>query len=419
MGKVKDKTPKKINPKSWLFKCSIVLWVIQLLPCTGCLWNCLKRLIVSIVFEDELSNIAQLLSNNKDFFGTAIWTLTTVLSAFLVSFYNQQQQRHYGVSQRRIIAYDAGTHLIPICIIVNIGVVLLMTRDYYSTGIAAFYFRALSSIILQLILISYCIYITSHDHSLKVIKEVEILRFKDQIEKDTAKEYKRGETPYLFIIPLILDGEEADYEKYDALKDMLSDSLKKIHSEALIPYLIDNFRVISEWMTKNDTNQQYLYGLVSGLLNNASNWESKSIATLSLDKSEVIISCMILATGSNDRHFSSLWDVVTNMIKNEEKEAFSLLRVTLEFMINRLGYGREGLSPITAEKIRRVFIDKESDIASRESQYCEWLNMLFPTGDSEEDIQKDVNVIINRVKSEPVPDVKGAVHSSMITRILD
>lgn len=119
----------------------------------------LTRLLIAFGMNEKyiLNNVC----SQADFLGNAVWTLTTILAAFMVLHYSSIGNNTYGVKNRKIISYTCGTFFIPEILIFNIAVVLCMTFAYYVKSFATFFLLAIYSILLQLLLIFGSIFLTS------------------------------------------------------------------------------------------------------------------------------------------------------------------------------------------------------------------------------------------------------------------
>lgn len=352
----------------------------------------------------------------KDFFGTAVWTLTTVLSAFLISFYNQQQQKHYGIYQRRIISYEIGTWMIPACILENVAIVLMMTKNFYSDRIGLFYYRALSSVLLQFILISYCIFITSNRHCLKVIKKLE----REWLEK-TQKPQRM-----LHLVPLVLDGEEAINEKFEAILEILIESIGKTQSSMVIPYLTDNIGMIADWMDQNSVDQSFLYDLVERLM--LGRWKFERVkfedvgTSLTFSKRDIILSVLMLTTADLDTTFYSVWETVDHLAKQHSTLlTYPMLRVTIELMITKTSFAKDGIDRYAEKKIDNIFSgfgehQLSQEIIEKKNELIAYLKRLLITRELSE---TELTKITERSAQVPIPNINSAVRSINIANILN
>lgn len=107
MSHKKQKKYKEIKTK-YEKKLNIILFIIILVSLVfPFYWMTIGRdTFRCFVFEllKKTGNLPQIVDNlhtNMDFIGTAVWTLTTILSAFVTLYYGALGYRNYGIANRR------------------------------------------------------------------------------------------------------------------------------------------------------------------------------------------------------------------------------------------------------------------------------------------------------------------------------
>lgn len=404
----------KLRFGHWLFILCALIFGFQILSCIPVVWNRLKPILIAIFFGGKAEDISISFSENKDFLGTAVWTLTTVLSAFLVSYYNQQHQMHYGVAQRRIIAYDVGTMMIPLCVLENIIIVILMTYDYYSEYVAIFYFRALSSILVQFLLITYCIRITSQKHCLEIICSLE-KEWLSKAENQSGTEGSSGTNRYFHLIPLMLDGEESINEKFAAIYEVIETCISSTQSDCLVNYCVDSLDVISSWMKRTQTDQAFLYDMVARLQGKIGSRSLFSGEHAFVVMNDVLSVALMVACADMPAEFDCLWD---KLKESANDETIALLRVTLELMVSKLGYGRKGVTSEVNKKVYELFRSAGEQkigslITKKSSDYIHLMKRIL----SDEDSQL-FETIIKNSRDNPLLRLSNLALSDDIALIL-
>ncbi len=232
-----------------------------------------RGIIVFFKFRKLNSDyITNILHNKMEFIGTAVWTLTTILSAFIVLYYSTQGSRNLGLTNRKIIAYTYGTYYIPLLVCVNAMVVVMMTYHFYIAAYTKFYLLAAYSCFLQSIVMTICIYSTTYKKAFQTIIQVErntfyewykytlsefdklqrIQRSKDYIKLRHAIAQKKEQLP--FHINNIMRWDEPLSEKQDIIWSILvqpfGEKYKDVirYPEILYMYHYRNFRVIVDYM---------------------------------------------------------------------------------------------------------------------------------------------------------------------------
>lgn len=117
------------------------------------------------------------LNQEKDFVGSAIWTMTTILSGFIIMYYENLEFRNYGMSNRVIFRHYYGSYFIPGLTAFNVLIVCLMTYMYYAGACADFYILSICSCILQGLLIIFCVWPATHKKAAEIVLAIEEKQF--------------------------------------------------------------------------------------------------------------------------------------------------------------------------------------------------------------------------------------------------
>lgn len=207
------------------------------------------------------------------FLGNAVWTLTTILAAFMVLHYSSMGSSTYGVKNRKIIAYTCGTYFIPGLIIFNILIVSCMTFAYYIKSYAAFYLLALYSILLQLALIIGSIFLTSQKVCFRVIMSVEKKQFQKLCEtvQDNKRVYEKfgilsnRKNLMIYHTDMILKGQDTLTEKFEIIQEIFKIPFHEEYQEVLsylhgiYYYLYQNMQLAVTYISKHIEDRQKLY----------------------------------------------------------------------------------------------------------------------------------------------------------------
>ncbi len=219
--------------------------------------------------EDTLNRMCE----EASFLGNAVWTLTTILAAFMVLHYSSMGSSTYGVKNRKIIAYTCGTYFIPGLIIFNILIVMCMTFAYYEKSYAAFYLLALYSILLQLMLIIGSIFLTSQKVCFRVIMFVEKKQFHKlckAVQDNKCVYEKFGILPtrkelMIYHTDMILRGQDTLTEKFEIIQEILKIPFHEEYQEVLsclhgiYYYLYRNMQLTVTYISKHLEDRQKLY----------------------------------------------------------------------------------------------------------------------------------------------------------------
>lgn len=230
----------------------------------------LTRLLIAFGMNEKyiLNNVC----SQADFLGNAVWTLTTILAAFMVLHYSSIGNNTYGVKNRKIISYTCGTFFIPEILIFNIAVVLCMTFAYYVKSFATFFLLAIYSILLQLLLIFGSIFLTSQRVCFRVILHVEEKQFHELCEvvrNNKVLFHKLGvisnkENAFVYHSDMILKGQDSLTEKFEIIQNILyipfNIEYQKffLYVDGIYYYLYQNMRVVVSYIGEHVNERQKL-----------------------------------------------------------------------------------------------------------------------------------------------------------------
>lgn len=148
---------------------------------------CIKEQVLDVghFFTPEFDEYAliQRLNEEMEFVGTVIWTMTTILSGFVIMYYEMLGYRNFGLTNRMIIACICGSMFIPGLVGLNAVVVCMMTCMFYFRISTDFYILAIYSCFLQGLLIFFCVFPTSQFMTRRVIVKLEKWQFKYYLKK--------------------------------------------------------------------------------------------------------------------------------------------------------------------------------------------------------------------------------------------
>lgn len=234
------------------------------------------------------------LKENPDFLGTAVWTLTTILSAIVILYYSIINYRNFGFTNRQIISYTYGSFTIPILIIYNTVIVLLMTIMYYTLYYTAFYLLAVYSFSLQLFLIFICIYSTTRFKAHKTILLVEKKSFEQYCQKvkesGTEEDYEElsllieeEKESLLSSLYSIMNGEETLAEKIDIIIKVLNISFcfqftddacwNLLYYDSIYRYQQNNFKILATYI--DEEKKAYVIHELYSIIYKAIRWIRK------------------------------------------------------------------------------------------------------------------------------------------------
>lgn len=250
---------------------SLVIIILSLTICN----NALKETFIRAIncFGNNEEYIFDNMRKEASFLGNAVWTLTTILAAFMVFHYSSQANCVYGVPTRKIIAYTLGTYFIPGLVFYNIIVVLGMTCSYYLKSFSAFYILSIYSIFLQILLILCSIKSTSQRKSFKIILRIEKKQFNQLCEKTKVNEGEffvpsSRKNLLIYHIDSILKGKETFTEKFEVIQEILyipfySNYLNNIsYTHCIYYYLYKNLNLISLYISNQVEECQKFYNIV-------------------------------------------------------------------------------------------------------------------------------------------------------------
>ena len=216
-------------------------------------------------------DILRIMREEGSFLGNSVWTLTTILAAFMVLHYSSQGNSIYGIQNRKIIAYTIGSYFIPGLVFFNIAIVLRMTCAYYMRSFMSFYILALYSVFLQLLLIICSIKSTSRHQSFQVILKIERRQFKELCRK--KREEKNSfpiskENVIIYHVESILKGKETLTEKFEIIQEILyipfyekyQDSTFFVHG--FYYYVYHNIYLVTVYVEDHLEERQKLYDTI-------------------------------------------------------------------------------------------------------------------------------------------------------------
>lgn len=352
MSHKKQKKYKEIKTK-YEKKLNIILFIIILVSLVfPFYWMTIGRdTFRCFVFEllKKTGNLPQIVENlhtNMDFIGTAVWTLTTILSAFVTLYYGALGYRNYGIANRKIISYVYGSIFIPFLVVLNAFIVGLMTYNYYVSYYMDFYILACYSCFLQAYLIALCVYSTTRYKAFKTIMKIEEKEFCDLYNKtqsletasyeleNVSKYQKRKEELdvekdcFVYHLNSILRWDEPLSEKQEIMRNILilpfNQALPNNNSffKVMYGYLYHNFRIIVSYMKEkvgeatdlNDIQEiQGIYTVIYKSLTNIQ--ENKGLEDG--DKKRVsIYFCAFFNAFVSEKMLSDRWDAISYILKS-------------------------------------------------------------------------------------------------------
>lgn len=210
-----------------------------------------KNWILNIVdyWKVDQKTLIETVHREMEFVGTAVWTLTTILSAFVAFYYSALGYRNYGLTNRNIISYTYGSCFIPSLVALNALIVILMTMTYYVKWYTRFYLLAGYSFFLQALLICLCVFGTTQYNAFQTIRHIEVLQFKALygIYVCSEKQNRKGRNKKIvYYMQYILESEEVLSEKKDIMNDILVTPYEKFY-----PFISKDFSILFERQYKN------------------------------------------------------------------------------------------------------------------------------------------------------------------------
>lgn len=209
------------------------------------------------------------LNNHMDFLGTAVWTMTTILSGFIIMYYETLGYKNFGLPNRKIISFTCGSFFIPGLVAINAAVVGIMTYMYYIHSCADFYVLAIFSCLLQGILIFYCIYPSTYRKAFRTIID---------IEEKCFKEYCASKSSELAnLLNFVLEGDEPLSEKTEISQRILAIPFYVEYTKeentlnAIFNYCYTKSNSMLIYIDKNPTKIQQIYDFYYATIQNAVN----------------------------------------------------------------------------------------------------------------------------------------------------
>lgn len=215
--------------------------------------------------QESLKIFVCALEKEKEFIGTVIWTMTTILFGFLIMYYQMLGGRNFGLTNRMIISYTCGSYFIPLMVAINTVVVCFMTVAFYFEADTNFYLLASYSFVLQGMIIFYCVYPTSHRKAKKTILQQEKEHFCNfYMNLSPESTTQEEETPTLFM-ESILYSDELIVDKLEMISEILRHPFKLMYFDrsriaaTVFEYYYLNFSALAVYLADHpgDTNQFY------------------------------------------------------------------------------------------------------------------------------------------------------------------
>lgn len=375
----------RIRCRGWIIL--IIVGAFFILPFPSCCWNCLRATVKSWIQDlgIDLSSVYTTLWKERSFIGTATWTFTAVLSAFLVSFYSQQAAEHYGISTRKTIAATIGSMTIPICIITNFVIVTMMTIDYYLNRLAVFYYHAFLTLGLQAALSWLCILLTSDAFNARTIRKLEIEWLHEEIRKRNDQKVEKGyDESYYNTIPLILKGSEMVSDRLRLVEKILEElnpTGTYEEDSAYLRYQKDTIKHIADWAEEEDINVRLIFDSLQRVIGRLERKAENKEYRFSIERSCTItprtaILLSFMRVAMQKERFQGLWSfILTNFTrKNDYKKklAYYLAKTTFVF---------------TLQKEWDDTVDKTGEIFESDNGICQWESILGISLDDDKPFQ--------------------------------
>lgn len=224
------------------------------------------------------------LRQSMDFVGNSVWTLTTILSAFVAFYYSSLGYRNYGMANRSIISFRYGTGFIPALVAFNALIVAMMTGAYYLEWHTGFYFLAVYSCCIQAALMCFCVLATTQYNTAETIINVEKRQFyslygyryyvtEKYIKKDKrGKKSKPDQEEFVYYLQYILSGEEEFWEKKEIIRSILlmpyTSRYLIFNENTLLLYQrqYKNFSLLAEYAVKKTEDASDIYELLYAVM---------------------------------------------------------------------------------------------------------------------------------------------------------
>lgn len=286
-AKIKESRPQysqKTNQK--LLAIVIYFPSLLIILCITLFQKIFRNIIIGF-FECFDVNIELFLCNihdDIDFLGTAVWTLTTILSAIVILYYSSLNYRNFGFTNRQIISYAFGSQTIPILVIYNTIIVLAMTIMYYTRYYTAFYLFSIYSVVIQLFLIFLCIYSTTRYKAYVTILKIEeecLIDYCDKIQKVKTDNYEdmslvieNKKESLIFSLYSVIKWEENLSEKKDIIGKLLTSLFRfeyftniqwnEIYYECIYRYQQENFKILATYLSeeKDSYIRQEIFSII-------------------------------------------------------------------------------------------------------------------------------------------------------------
>ena len=257
---VKKKTIKKFYKRYILSIMLVTAGIFWLLVSVDNTWIKEQVLETGHFFTPEFDEYAliQRLNEEMEFVGTVIWTMTTILSGFVIMYYEMLGYRNFGLTNRMIIACICGSMFIPGLVGLNAVVVCMMTCMFYFRISTDFYILAIYSCFLQGLLIFFCVFPTSQFMTRRVIVKLEKRQFKYYLNKISGSDSFEAATRECdHYIKFVLGSDELLEDKVKLSLDIVLVPFRTRYRKtgytlaALYSYEYKNLLLIASYMEKN------------------------------------------------------------------------------------------------------------------------------------------------------------------------
>lgn len=392
----------------------IVLWILLFILIR---YSDVVELVVLNVFDffDRDLNTAQFVENlneDKEFVGTAVWTMTTVLSGFVIVYYENLEFRNYGIVNRTIFRFYYGFAFIQALIVFNVLLVCLMTYMYYAGACTDFYILSIYSCLLQGILIFCCIHPSTRKRSSAIILEIEKKQFQifhaeneqrwdGKISREIGFERR---TEAKFYIRNVLNGDEYFSEKEEILSRILEIPFekeymnKKAVSDTIYRYEYKNLAAIVEHVLKKQEDKQELYAFLyessSGICSKAYELQREE---LGYAYAGALFHVLI-----PQKEFEQKWIFLTqflNYMKDTGKmEEYLILELLMSIIFMQLTGELDLKDKVEFGKIKKCF-----DALKHDTDLCEYVESIYESEDKIfEEFKSMLASWINQISEEQV-----------------
>ncbi len=194
-----------------------------------------RFLLGQLGFDSQM--VLENMVNNAGFLGNSVWMMATILSGAVIFYCSLLGYKSYGIPNRQLIAYSAGSWSLPLLVASTFVMVLLMTSAYYTSYFTLFYFWAVYSLMPQVIAYIYCMRYCSRKQCFRIILKVEGRQYKWLQKKllsvSAAEEYSQKDEEavqirnnevcekLIFHTQLVMSGEETLEEKMELIQKIL------------------------------------------------------------------------------------------------------------------------------------------------------------------------------------------------------